>query len=307
MAGILHVTAQGTDQGGGNGQQGDHLQPVGEGGRVLERVGRVDAEEAATVGAELLDGDLRGGRAERQQLLLAFQGVERQIGRQTLGNPLPDQQQRHDQRHGQQHIEAEAHQILPEVAKVYGLLAGETAEQRDGDGGTGGGGDEVLGGEPHHLAEVGEAGLTGIGLPVGVGHEADRGVEGELPVQARQLLRVEGQQALGHQDQEQQTESGAVEGQQAEGVGLPVLLPSIRATAGQGGALDRREPATLALEHTIHIAAEQGCRQQDQQHEGHRIDYFLPHIRSLTRGRCASVHASDNRSERGSAAGIANS
>ena len=82
----------------------------------------------------------------------------------------------------------------------------------------------------------------------------------------------------GHQDQEQQTETGTVEGQQAEGVGLPVLLPSIRATAGQGGALDRREPATLALEHAIHIAAEQGCRQQDQQHEGHWIDYFLPHV-----------------------------
>ncbi len=74
-----------------------------------------------------------------------------------------------------------------------GLLAGDAAKQGDGDGGAGGGGDEVLGGEPHHLAEVGEAGFAGVGLPVGVGHEADRGVEGELPVQPGQLLRVEGQ------------------------------------------------------------------------------------------------------------------
>ncbi len=118
--------------------------------------------------------------------------MERQVGRQALGYPLPDQQQRQDQCHRQQHVEAEAHQILPEVAKVGGLLAGYAAEQGDGDGGAGGGRDEVLGGEPYHLAEVGEAGLAGVGLPVGVGHEADRCVEGELPVQPGQLLRVEG-------------------------------------------------------------------------------------------------------------------
>ncbi len=109
------------------------------------------------------------------------------------------------------------------------LLTGDTAEHRNRYGSTCGGRDEVLGGQAHHLAEVGEAGLTGIGLPVGVGHKADRSVEGELPVQARQLLRVEGQQTLRHQDQEQQAEAGAIEGQQAEGIGLPVLFPSVRA------------------------------------------------------------------------------
>jgi len=175
----------------------------------------------------------------------------------------------------------------------YGLLAGDTTKQGDGNGCTSTGGDEVLGGKPHHLAEVGEAGLTGIGLPVGIGHEADRSVEGQFPVQPWQLLRVEGKQALCHQDQEQQTETGTVEGQQAEGVGLPILLPSVRAAAGQGGALDRRQPAALAFKHPIYIAAKQGCWQQDQQHKGYRIDHFLPHIRSLTRG-CALTRATDN-------------
>lgn len=239
---------------------------------------RVDAEEAAAVGAKLLDGDLRGRRAEGQQLLLTFDTVERQIGGEALRHPLPYQHQRHDQRDGQQHIEAETHQILPEVAKVDGLLAGDTAEQGNGDGGARPCGDEVLGGQAHHLAEVGEAGLTGIGLPVGVGHKADRGVEGELPAQARQLLRVEGQQPLRHQDQEQQTETGAVEGQQAEGVGLPVLLPSIGATTGQRGALDRCQPAGFAFKYPVDVVAQQRCRQQNQQYEGHWIDYFLPHV-----------------------------
>ena len=37
-------------------------------GRVLERVRRVDVEEAAAVGAELLDHLLRGDRAHRDRL-----------------------------------------------------------------------------------------------------------------------------------------------------------------------------------------------------------------------------------------------
>jgi len=120
--------------------------------------------------------------------------------------------------------------------------------------------------------------VRGIGLPVGVGHKADRGVECQLPAQTRQLLRVEGQQPLRHQDQEQQTETGAVEGQQAEGVGLPVLLPPIGATASQCGALDWCQPADFAFKYPVDVVAQQRCRQQNQQHEGHRIDYFLPHV-----------------------------
>ena len=41
----------------------EHLERVGERGRVLQRVGRVDVEEAAAVGPEHLDRLLRGDRA----------------------------------------------------------------------------------------------------------------------------------------------------------------------------------------------------------------------------------------------------
>jgi hypothetical protein len=45
------------------------LEKFAERRRVLERVRRVDVEEPAAVGAELLDRDLRGRRPEREDLL----------------------------------------------------------------------------------------------------------------------------------------------------------------------------------------------------------------------------------------------
>ena len=50
-------------------QDGQHFQEVGQRRRVLQRMRGVDVEEAAAVGAELLDGDLRGGRADGDGLL----------------------------------------------------------------------------------------------------------------------------------------------------------------------------------------------------------------------------------------------
>ena len=50
-------------------QDRQHFQEVGQRRRVLERMRRVDVEEPAAVGAELLDGDLRRRRAHRQSLL----------------------------------------------------------------------------------------------------------------------------------------------------------------------------------------------------------------------------------------------
>ena len=41
--------------------------------RVLEGVGGIGVEEAAAIGAELLDGDLGGDRPERDGLLAALQ------------------------------------------------------------------------------------------------------------------------------------------------------------------------------------------------------------------------------------------
>ena len=56
----------------------------------------------------------------------------------------------------------------------------EAADQRDGKRDAGGGRDEVVHREPGHLREIAHRRLGHVGLPVGVGDEADRGVEGEV-------------------------------------------------------------------------------------------------------------------------------
>ena len=60
--------AEGVGQPGRDQEDQDHLQEVGEGGRVLERVGGVGIEESAAVGPELLDGLLRSNRSLRDRL-----------------------------------------------------------------------------------------------------------------------------------------------------------------------------------------------------------------------------------------------
>ncbi len=90
-----------------------------------------------------------------------------------------DEDQRGNERDGQQDADGATHQVDPEVAEVAGAGAGESAHQRHGDGHADGGGDEVLHGESGHLDEVALGALTGVGLPVGVGDEADGGVPGQ--------------------------------------------------------------------------------------------------------------------------------
>src|SRR5258707_400438 len=78
-------------KGRADGKDRDHMHEVRERGRILERVRRVGVEEAAAVGAEHLDGDRRGDRADRDGLLGAFQGGGVDIGAERLGDSLPHQ------------------------------------------------------------------------------------------------------------------------------------------------------------------------------------------------------------------------
>ena len=55
-------------------------------------------------------------------------------------------------------------------------------------------------GQPHHLREIGHGGFAAVALPVGVGGEADRRVEGQIGAQRAESLRVERQQVLQPQD-----------------------------------------------------------------------------------------------------------
>ncbi|MCY1404288.1 hypothetical protein D9M71_194940 [compost metagenome] len=249
------------------------LEQVAPGRRVLERVRRIHAEEAAAVGAKLLDGDLAGCRAERDALPGALQGGGVGVVEIGLRHALPDQQQRQQQAQRQQSVEGRTGQVDPEVAEILRRLARNAARQRHQHSQADGGADEVLHGQPGHLAQVAQRRLAAVGLPVGVGDEADGGVQRQRPFQPRQVLRIERQRTLQQKDGEQQRQPRQVERQQGQGVGLPVLL-AVRVDAA--GPVDqalrrlqeRAEECPPAFHDLVVEAPEERRRHQYQREEG---------------------------------------
>ena len=140
------VAERGRDQ-----QDRQQLQEVRQRRRVLERMGRVDVEEAAAVGAELLDGDLRGGRAHGSICSVSSTAWSRlplssSTGlpsssvrarrtrrlhtvpwrrREGLHDALRDQHERQDERQRQQDVERGPRQVDPEVADRRRRAPGE--------------------------------------------------------------------------------------------------------------------------------------------------------------------------------------
>ena len=140
----------------------------------------VGVEEAAAIGAEHLDRDLRGDRADRDGLLGAFQRRGVDVGAERLRHALPDQEQRVDDADRQQDVERAAGDIDPEIADRAHRGAGEAADQRHRQHDAGRRRQEVLVRQAEHLREIGQRAFAAVVLPVGVGDEADRGVEGQV-------------------------------------------------------------------------------------------------------------------------------
>ena len=163
----------------------DHLHEVRQRRRVLERMRGIGVEEAAAVGAEHLDRDLRGDRADRDGLLGAFQRRRLDIGAERLRHALPDQEQRVDDADRQQDVERAAGEIDPEIADGLHRGAREAADQRDGEHDAGRRRQEVLVRQAEHLHEIGHRAFAAVVLPVGVGDEAHRRVEGRGPAPPR--------------------------------------------------------------------------------------------------------------------------
>ena len=157
-----------------------HLRQVAEGGRVLVRVCRVGVEEAAAVRPQHLDGELGSRRPLRDRLLRAFERCRLHIGADVLRNPLPDEEQRGDERDRQQQVEHAAGKISPEVADRARLALREAANEGERQRHPGRRRDEVLHGETSHLHEVTHRALAAVVLPVGVGGKARGGIEGEV-------------------------------------------------------------------------------------------------------------------------------
>ena len=218
LPGILDTDAEGEAAGDRNQQQAGHLDDVGEGIGVLIRMRRVRAKEAAAVGAGLFDGNLAGRRTLGQKLLGDHAGalddlavdldrVALNLGavddaptavcirldsnglyelsllsRLKIGdNATGSQADAEHEVQRDEHIQDGAGEVDPEGTQTLLLDLTETADEREHDRNTGAGGQEVLHGEAHELHKVGQGGLTGIGLPVGVGYEGSSRIERQVP------------------------------------------------------------------------------------------------------------------------------
>jgi len=91
LAQVLDVVAEGEHQRHRDQDDRGYLEQVAPGRRVFEWVCRVDAEEATAIGAQLLDGDLAGGRAQWDGLVSALQGHGVGIVGEGLRHALPHQ------------------------------------------------------------------------------------------------------------------------------------------------------------------------------------------------------------------------
>ena len=103
------------------------------------------SEEAAAIGAQLLDGNLRGRRPLRGTLLLRLQALSHRYRvAKFCGNALPDQHKCHDNRHRKQHVKHAARQIDPEISDRVCIPPREAANERNRQRNPGGGRNEII-------------------------------------------------------------------------------------------------------------------------------------------------------------------
>ena len=116
--------------------------------------------------------------------------------------------------------------------------------------------------EAEHLGEVGERALAAVVLPVGVGDEAGRRVEGEVGRDGALAGGVERQRALETQQGVQDEEAAEMEDEHRDQVGDPALLV-VLVDAGHaveqpfGRPQHGGQDGALAREDAGHVAAEQ--------------------------------------------------
>ena len=199
----------------------DHIRDVA---RVFERVRGVGVKETAAVGAKHLDRHLRSDRTQRNDLLGALDSRRGDRSGQRLGNAERNQHQRVNDADRQQDVEGDLGQIGPEIADPLGLAPGEAADQRECDRDARRRRQEVVHGEAGHLGEVRHGRFARVALPVGVGDEADGGVERNRRGDPRKSLGIERQIILQPLDRIGQDHARGAEQQHPDRVGPPVLV-----------------------------------------------------------------------------------
>ena len=206
---------------------------------VLEGMRGVGVEEAPAVGAELLDRHLGRRRAAGDGLLGALEGHRLGGGVQVLHHALgsEDEGEHHAERDQDSH--GDAGEVHPEVAHGVGPTTGQPPDERRQHRQPRRGRHEVLRGQPNGLGEVRHRRLTAVVLPVGVGDERHRGVEGQSRRHVGEVIGVERQRALEAEEGEEAEDRHHREGEQRQGISGPALL-ALRIDPGEAidGALD---------------------------------------------------------------------
>ena len=116
--------------------------------------------------------------------------------------------------------------------------------------------DEVLHGQAGHLHEIGHRAFAAIVLPVGVGDEADGGVEGEFGLDGGHAGGIERQAALEPLQDIEHQEAGEVEEQHAPPHRRSSAAPRSRwfpasVKAALDRAEERRKECALAVEDAV--------------------------------------------------------
>ena len=116
LADVADHAAEGENGGDRDQQQGPDLQHVGPGVGVLERMRRIGVEEAAAVGAELLDDLLARHRPDGNGLLRPFQRGRVDGAGERLRHAERDEDESEDERDRQEDVKGDARHIDPEIA-----------------------------------------------------------------------------------------------------------------------------------------------------------------------------------------------
>ena len=205
-------------------QDVERLEEAGQCRGVFKRMRGVHIEEAAPVGSEQLDWNLRRDGPGGDELLPALKGGRGNARVEILNHALPKHEQRPDDAQRQQHVQRDAHEIGPEVADGRRFVAGDAAHDRGAHGDADACGNEILIRQGHHLRKMAHGGFPAVGLPVRIRQEADRRIQGQMPRKAGEALRIQRQLILEKQHPEREQESRKGKPDDADGVLAPRLF-----------------------------------------------------------------------------------
>ena len=224
LAAVADHAAEGGGERRRDQQDEEHLDEVREVVAFSNGIALFTLKKPPPLVPELLDRDLRGGRAERERLVeRPGRVVKVSEPLERLDHALRDEHERAHERERQQDVEQRAGEVLPEVPELLGAAAREAADHGGEHGHAHRRRHEVLHREPGHLREVGERGLAAVELPVRVADERRGRVEGHVPGARVEVLRVERVDALGPEDHEEHDPEERAEHEHVLRVRLPVL------------------------------------------------------------------------------------